>query len=353
MVDDDFERRLSQLLDLTTKNDIPNINALWEVAKDIKLIKLNIKYFGYEIAKALAASLPIPSVTYPRHVGLQCKASTQSDMESDWVAHWLKELKIPRLFHRKLWEFGYVLQSIYEAGLMHEGARGLGFGCGIEPLPSYLASKGVKVTVTDLPPDDSRVKGWVNTAQHTTFLDRAFHADLVERGAFEENVELRFVDMNNIPSDLLGFDFCWSICALEHVGSIQQGLAFIENSLDTLRPGGVSVHTTEFNFLNDEETIDNWGTVLFQKRHFSALAEKLKSQGHHVAALDFDVGRKPMDRFIDLPPWSHDATEYQRNIWSGDEQHIKLAVDGFACTCFGVIVRKAGDSDVSPTSSGP
>jgi hypothetical protein len=268
-------------------------------------------------------------------------------MESDWVAYWLKELKTPRLFHRKLWEFAYVLQSIYEAGLMHEGSRGVGFGCGTEPLPSYLASKGLKVTVTDLPPDDDRVKGWSDTAQYTDSLGRSFHADLIDRAAFEQNADLRFVDMNNIPRDLSGFDFCWSICALEHIGSIERGLAFIENSLDTLRPGGLSVHTTEFNFFNDEDTIDHWGTVLFQKKHFSRLAEKLKSEGHYVAPLDFDVGRKPMDRFIDLPPWAHDASEYQRRVWSGDEQHLKLAIDGFACTCFGVIIRKAAVGDVS------
>jgi len=31
-----------------------------------------------------------------------------------------------------------------------------------------------------------------------------------------------------LPADLTGFDFCWSICALEHLGTIAQGLDFIK-----------------------------------------------------------------------------------------------------------------------------
>ena len=41
------------------------------------------------------------------------------------------------------------------------------------------------------------------------------------------------------------------------LGSISQGLDFIENSLNTLVKGGISIHTTEFNFTNNEHTIDN------------------------------------------------------------------------------------------------
>ncbi len=134
----------------------------------------------------------------------------------------------------------------------------------------------------------------------------------------------------------------WSICALEHVGSITKGLDFIENSLRTLRSGGIAVHTTEFNYMNDRQTIDDWPTVLFQKQHFRELAERLERQGHHVAPLDFDVGDKPLDKFIDLPPYAHDWTPYQHDIWKGPSPQIKLSIDGFACTCFGIIVRKAG-----------
>jgi len=147
--------------------------------------------------------------------------------------------------------------------------------------------------------------------------------------------------MNAVPADLAGFDFCWSICALEHLGSIDKGLGFIEASLATLRPGGTAVHTLEFNVENDGPTIDNWITVLFQQRHLEALATRLRSQGHRVEELDFDTGSMPMDQFIDLPPWHHDPGE-NAAVNLGEPLHLKLAIDGFVSTSFGLIVTKGG-----------
>ena len=41
-------------------------------------------------------------------------------------------------------------------------------------------------------------------------------------------VSLRHVDMNHVPADLAGrFDIVWSACALEHLGSIANGLRFM------------------------------------------------------------------------------------------------------------------------------
>ena len=142
------------------------------------------------------------------------------------------------------------------------------------------------MTVTDLPPEDMLRQGWADTGQYTATIDHVFRPELVSRDLFDRHVGLRYVDMRAIPDDLTDYDFCWSMCALEHLGSIAAGLDFIENSLNTLRPGGLAVHTTEFNFLNDDRTIDNWGAVLFQRRHFQALAGRLQSKGHWVAELD-------------------------------------------------------------------
>jgi SAM-dependent methyltransferase len=319
----------------------PNLGELNLALRNRDAVHLNLKFFGYELARQLAAALPPRTDTVARHVGLSCKASTQADMESDWVAHWCAQLHTPVVFHRKLWELAFLLQALHENDLLRPGARGLGFGCGEEPIPSYLAARGVAVTVTDLAADRAQSTGWAATGQHTTSIDKTFRAELVDRGAFDRLVDLRFVDMNAIPADLAGYDFCWSICAFEHLGSIEQGLRFVENAMATLRPGGIAVHTTEFNIDPRGETIDNWPTVLFQREHFTALAERLTAAGHHVAPLDFDIGDQPMDRFIDLPPWSHDLpAEWQR--WHGAGPHLKVGVDGFISTCFGLVIRKGG-----------
>ena len=332
--------KLEILLGLVNDQSQPNLNALTSIVRNITLTNLNIKTMGYDLARQLAEALPVDRATTARHVGLACKASIQSDMESDWVAHWCGQLRTPVVFHRKMWELSYVLQAVFENGHMRPGARGLGFGCGVEPLPSYLASHGGSITVTDLPAGDARALGWAATNQQVTSLDQAYHAALVSREAFERNVSLREVDMNAIPDDLTGYDFCWSVCALEHLGTIQKGLDFVRNTLATLRPGGLSVHTLEFNINPEGPTIDNWATVLFQRKHIEQLAETLRSEGHTVAALDFDMGARPMDRFIDLPPWNHDLPQAM-NDWLGHPYHLKLALDGFTCTCFGIVVRKA------------
>jgi 2-polyprenyl-3-methyl-5-hydroxy-6-metoxy-1,4-benzoquinol methylase len=326
---------------LTNDHSQPNLNAIVDKLKNIDAMALSLKYFGYELAATLAKTLPPSTDTKAQYVGLKSKASTQADLESQWASYWCRQLKVPVVFHRKLWEHAYVLQALHENGVLRAGMRGLGFGCGREPLPSYLAQAGVKVTVTDLAPEESKKLGWVDTKQHTDTLEAAFHANLVDRQVFLQNAELRYVDMNAIPSDLTNYDFCWSICSLEHLGSIKAGMEFIENSLLTLRPGGIAVHTTEFNFMNDAATIDNWPTVLFQKRHFIEVSERLKAAGHQVAELDFSVGNRPLDKFIDIPPWVHDMTGEMAASWEHTVAHLKLNIDGFASTCFGLIVRKS------------
>lgn len=331
---------LLALIKLTNADSQPNLNPLLHKIKSIDALALSVKYFGYELARALAEALPKGVAQPPRHVGLKSKPSTQADIESDWVATWCSALKIPVVFHRKIWELCYVLQALHENGCLAPGSKGIGFGCGQEPMPSYFASRQMQVLVTDINPNDAGSKGWVSSAQHTTEVEKAFKPYLVDRENFIKNCSHRYVDMNNIPADLVGFDFCWSICALEHLGSIDNGLRFIENSLAALKPGGTAVHTTEFNFLNNEETIDNWPTVLFQRRHFEGIALKLTEAGHKVAVLDFDVGSKPLDRFIDTPPWAHDQTDDVSKAWGKNSAHIKLSIDGFVSTCFGIIIQK-------------
>jgi len=336
---EDYEK-LRLIMEIVTPGSQPNINHLGEVVRNIRLLSLNIKSLGYELAQKMAAALPPPVNTVARHVGLKTSLSTQADIESDWVSHWCEELRVPLLYHRKLWELSYVMQAFYENGMIAPGRRGLGFGSGQEPVSSYLAAKGVTSTVTDLPIEEAEGRGWIETGQHISGLESAFHPRLVSRELFDRSVDFRPVDMNAIPDDLTGYDFCWSICALEHLGTIEQGLTFIERSLDTLRPGGVAVHTTEFN-IEDGPTIDNWPTVLFQKRHFEALAAKLTAQGHKVAELDFDPGKGVLDRFIDLPPWEHDM-QPSLNQLMPHSLHLKVGTDGFITTCAGIVIVKAG-----------
>jgi SAM-dependent methyltransferase len=322
----------------------PNTDEFRVLTRDIEAMKLNIKNFGYELAREVSSGRRHrPPADAPVKIGLRSKPTTQADMDSPWLDYWCAKLKIEPVYHRKVWELCYVLQALWERGMLAESRHGLGFGCGKEPLPSLMAAHGVRVTATDLPPQMAAGRGWVETGQHTSELNNLHFPHLVSRERFDSMVDLLYVDMNDIPESLESkYDFCWSICAYEHLGSIANGLRFVKESLKALKPGGVAVHTTEFSFLNDQETIDNWPTVLFQQKHFERLAAELERSGHKVEPLDFDVGDGAIDRYIDIPPY-HSWDLKKPSSWfdsMSQRAHLKLNVDGFACTCFGVIVVK-------------
>ncbi len=324
-------------LGVRSNGGLPNPSYFGRRFADYEIAMLNVKNIGYTLARALSENLGARVVTKPPDLALASKACTQADMESDWASFWSRELKTQVRYHRKLWEFCYIAQALWKAGKLKPGQSGLGFGCGNEPLVGVFAKHGAEVLATDRPAEASKGELW---EMPLADLDayRQQYAAICPDAESRRKISFRPVDMRDIPTDLASrFDFCWSACSLEHLGSIELGLHFIEQSLATLKPGGVAVHTTEFN-LDDEETIDNWPTVLFQRKHFMELVERLRRKGHQVADLDFDAGNGFLDGFVDMPPWSYSKQALKP---ASDDAHLKLSLDGFVCTSFGVIVTKA------------
>ena len=251
----------------------------------------------------------------------------QDSFEQPYFSYWTTRLHEGLRYHRKLWEFVFIAQALWERGVCTAGRRGLGFGVGREPLTAMFASEGVAVTATDLASDGRVEAGWGATNQHADGKEALRNRDVCPDDLFDRNVEFRPCDMNAVPDDLMGYDFCWSACALEHLGSIDKGLAFIERSIDCLAPGGWAVHTTEFNISSNEETVDGEGTVLFRRRDIERLIKRLRARGHEVAEMNWSTGDHPVDRYLDLPPYRA-------------EPHLQMALMGFATTSIGIIVRK-------------
>ncbi len=303
-------------------------------------VRLSVKSLGHRLALDLTGRLAATDTSAePRRRGLGSKACTQADVESPWFAHWCRELHVVPEYHRKLWEYAFLLQVLHDRDMLRAGRRGLGFGCGEEPVASYLASRGVAATATDLAPDAAKGRGWMETGQHATRRDLAFRPDLVSREAFERLVDFAFVDMTDIPASLDGqYDFCWSLCAFEHLGTIEAGLRFVEQSMRTLRPGGLAIHTTEFNFLCQDDTIDEGSTVLFLAKHLTDLAARLERSGHRVGALDLDVGDGVVDRYVDVPPYHWNPVPQPG--WNTGTVHLKLSLDAYPTTSFGLVVEK-------------
>jgi hypothetical protein len=241
--------------------------------------------------------------------------------------YWCNELKMHPTMHRKLWELVFISQTLHELGKLKAGMRGLGFGVGKEPLSSFFAKCGIAVTATDLDLTSAQKSGWAHSGQHAAVADHMFWPGIVDRSEFDRHVSFQDVDMNAIPDTLRDYDFCWSACSLEHTGSIDNGLCFIENSLDTLKPGGVAVHTTEFNLSSDTDTIEEGGTVLFRKQDIMLLARLLRTRKHKLLPLNFYAGSTEVDKFVDVPPYQNDP-------------HLRLRIERYRLTSIGLAIIK-------------
>jgi 2-polyprenyl-3-methyl-5-hydroxy-6-metoxy-1,4-benzoquinol methylase len=251
----------------------------------------------------------------------------QDSFEQPYFSYWTTKLHLALNYHRKTWEFVFIAQALEERGVLAPGARGLGFGVGEETLPACLADMGCRIVGTDMAAGEAQEKGWIDTHEHAAGKEALRRSSICADAVFDANVDFQTCDMNAIPDTLRDFDFCWSACALEHLGSIELGLRFILNSVDCLKPGGWAVHTTEFNLDSNDDTVDNEGTVLFRRRDFEDLAERLARKGCVLAPIDYDPGHGPMDRYVDLPPYLV-------------EPHLKLALAGYATTSVGLIIHK-------------
>jgi len=311
--------------------------------READLTRWSVKVLGAELAQRhYAAGLAGPAAPVPEgpsQAGLTSRTCRQGDIEAAWSRHWCRLLGTPPVYHRKLWEDGFVLQALWEAGMLAPGRRGLGFAVGREPLPAILAAQGAEVVATDLAGDDDRAQDWIATGQHGSAVEALYRPELLGRDTFAARVRFRPADMAAIPEDLCrgGFDFVWSVCALEHLGSLERGLRFVEQAMRCLKPGGIAVHTTEFNLDAGGGTIGRGSTVLYQRHHIEALAVRLAAQGHSLLPLDDGHGNGMLDRFVDLAPFGEQSSP----LGVVFPPHLRLSVRGFPVTSAGLLVRAA------------
>lgn len=262
---------------------------------------------------------------------------SQEQLESETFRSWIERMGDKPTMHRKQWEFGYIAQALYERGLLELGSRGLGFAVGREPLPSLFARFGCEIVASDWSEEAARAAGWVDSNQHASNLEVLNERGLCPRDLFLKRVTFRTVDMNQIPGDLRDFDFVWSSCSLEHLGSIRQGEQFIYNAMKCLRPGGVAVHTTEFNVSSNRFTLDHSRDVVFRQRDIERIAVNLAAEGHDIQ-LNFAEGEGPHDHVVDVPPYRGDS-------------HLKLLISHYVCTSIGLIIqRDGGEAQLHPES---
>jgi len=263
-------------------------------------------------------------------IGALC---TQKDVDSENYERLQKFLGEKPRYHRKQWEFVYILRVLEYFGMLKENIKGIGFGCGTERIVPILANFGIKVLATDLDADKST--SWYKTTQHSSCLESWYNLlkqcpTLCDLNTFHSNTTFESADMNDIDTKFLNesFDFTWSACSLEHLGSLKHGMDFVLNSLDCLRPGGIAVHTTEYNVSSNEKTVDSKHTSIYRRRDIEELLSKCLDLGHEVSPMNFDSGALTHDNYVDIPPYADNAP------------HLKLKIQEYDCTSVGFYIIK-------------
>jgi hypothetical protein len=106
-------------------------------------------------------------------------------------------------------------------------------------------------------------------------------------------------------------------------------------AMDCLRPGGVAVHTTEFDCV-DHVDLAVHGSVeagdyvcFYRARDLRRLVRRLRVAGHSVRCNFYVSSSHPSERKVDVQPYTHDP-------------HMRLKVGDRVMTSFGLEVVKAG-----------
>jgi 2-polyprenyl-3-methyl-5-hydroxy-6-metoxy-1,4-benzoquinol methylase len=260
-------------------------------------------------------------------------ACQYSQFSTDWYAKWCKvmhfhtEVNNLPASYRKMWEFAAIIQALDERGMLAPGKRGLGFAIGTEPLSAVFAKLGATITATDLPSVEEN--HWTSTGQHAT---GAIHDDrIIDLAEFQRLVTFQPADMTKLEALPTGeYDFLWSSCAMEHLGTLDAGLDFVRGAMRMLKPGGVAVHTTEYNCSSNDTTMAEGWNVIYRRQDLERLGDSLRDMRCGLEPLDFNCGTHPLDLDYDEEPY-----------FKGKARHIKLKIGGYVSTSFLLIVQKA------------
>lgn len=238
--------------------------------------------------------------------------ATEQQFYSNELSKWCSELKQPLTLHRQIWSWCYIAQVLKHEHMLEPGKRGLGFGVGNEPLPALFANYGCSILATDIvKPRRSQIN----------------IKEICEPGRFKELVQVGLADMNRVEPYLDDYDFVWSSASVNLLGDIEKGFTFMRKSLDCLKPGGIAVHTFEYNLSSNWYSVTTGPLVVFRRYDLIHFLLGLIQEGYEVYPLNLNQGSGTYDAYIDQPP-------YDSNY------HIKLSIFNLACTSMGIVIKK-------------
>jgi SAM-dependent methyltransferase len=260
-----------------------------------------------------------------------CDAADWFDREFDDIVR--AELEEEPRLHRKQWEFAQIFRSLRAQGMLNGRTRGLSMGGGAERLLYAVARRAGHLTVTDL---YDRTSAWAGA--QTDDPDRTLKA-AAPFPIDPARLLARRMDMRSLEFGERSFDFCYSSCAIEHIGGRDDFLAHLREVRRVLTDGGLYVLTTEFHYGEEVIAVPN-------NYYFSAgyLDDLLRCAGFEVAggvsgALWPHALNSPLPAQLEV--FAAAATDGMSGWLRGFAPHVQLLTGGLPFTSVCVVLTKA------------
>lgn len=256
---------------------------------------------------------------------------------ADWFRPEVQEIiqrelhEVPR-FHRKQWEFAMIFHTLQELGMIDQDKLGLSMGGGRELVAYALARHVRQLVITDLY-ETGTTWDCARTEDPDDFIRRnkPFPVDDAKLKALR-------MDMRDLHFPDRMFDFCYSTCAVEHIGERDDFVKHFNEVARVLKDDGVYVFTTEV--LLDDETIRDEHNYIFSL----PFLYELFAESDLVPEEQFDARVSPHKVNYPLPSTvKHLTSVFPDNFAQALLQgapHIQLLRGRHPFTCGIFIMRK-------------
>ena len=202
--------------------------------------------------------------------------------------------------HRKLWERCAVAQALEERDMLRPGRKGIGFAVGQEPLPSIFAAHGVHLVASHF-----HFEGVTRSLGHNRPTRRLTQGYSLAQGA----VRSRFRSAGHVRdhrharserSSSRSLRFRLEFVLIRTPWHSRGWSTFLVDSLESLKPAGVAVHTTEFNVSSNDATVESSANVIYRRKHIEAFDARLRGMECGIEALNTDPGHDQHDVAYDF-----------------------------------------------------
>jgi hypothetical protein len=249
-----------------------------------------------------------------------CQLCTTSQFKDQAFAEIAGAMGLATGVSRFRWQQVWIVSVLATEGFIAAGKRGLGLQLDNDRISALLASRGCEVLATA-----AADPGGLGAADRRL---RLFYPEVIHIEEFDRLVRFAELEPRSVGElAAQSVDFVWSIGMPGRLGTVDAALDFFEASTRPLRPGGIALHTFDFNLTSNRSTWEQPGNVVLRLRDIEALAERLRPSGCRLLPLTTHPG--------------HDIADEKVRGAIGGAPGLRQRVGMMVTTSFGLAIRKA------------